>query len=298
MAAVFTDSSSGQAMAQDRLGFALCVALAVHAAVILGISFDRQDRSLAQSKLEITLAQHRSKSAPKEADFLAQSNQQGSGTLQQAAMLTTRQQANFHDTAINEISQQRAQAAPRPPALRPIASLATRAQSALKTSLQQPIIAIEQLERQLAGNKTAYQRTLEIASLEAKLDMQRHAYAKRPRIRRLTSMATKEAEDALYLHNWRSKIEAIGNQHYPAKARAQQLYGELRLVVSLLPNGEVLSVKILKSSGHSLLDQAAVRIVHLASPYQQFPAKMRNTVDVLEIIRTWRFHNNSLSANS
>jgi protein TonB len=298
MAAVFTDSSSGQAMAQDRLGFAFCVALAVHAAVILGISFDRQDRSLAQSKLEITLAQHRSKSAPKEADFLAQSNQQGSGTLQQAAMLTTRQQANFHDTAINEISQQRAQAAPRPPALRPIASLATRAQSALKTSLQQPIIAIEQLERQLAGNKTAYQRTLEIASLEAKLDMQRHAYAKRPRIRRLTSMATKEAEDALYLHNWRSKIEAIGNQHYPAKARAQQLYGELRLVVSLLPNGEVLSVKILKSSGHSLLDQAAVRIVHLASPYQQFPAKMRNTVDVLEIIRTWRFHNNSLSANS
>ncbi|MFT5577481.1 MAG: protein TonB [Paraglaciecola psychrophila] len=298
MAAVFTDSSSGQAMAQDRLGFAFCVALAVHAAVILGISFDRQDRSLAQSKLEITLAQHRSKSAPKEADFLAQSNQQGSGTLQQAAMLTTRQQADFHDTAINEISQQRAQAAPRPPALRPIASLATRAQSALKTSLQQPIIAIEQLERQLAGNKTAYQRTLEIASLEAKLDMQRHAYAKRPRIRRLTSMATKEAEDALYLHNWRSKIEAIGNQHYPAKARAQQLYGELRLVVSLLPNGEVLSVKILKSSGHSLLDQAAVRIVHLASPYQQFPAKMRNTVDVLEIIRTWRFHNNSLSANS
>jgi protein TonB len=296
MATVFTDSPSGQALAQDRLGFAFCVALAVHAAVILGISFDRQDRSLAQSKLEITLAQHRSKSAPDEADFLAQSNQIGSGTLEQAAMLTTRQQADFNDTMIKEVSQQRAQAPPRAQALSASSSVATRAQSTLKTSLQQPVLAIEQLERQLEGNKTVYQRTLEIASLEAKLDMQRHAYAKRPRIRRLTSVATKEAVDALYLHNWRSKIEAIGNQHYPAKARARQLYGELRLVVSLLPNGEVLSVKILKSSGHSLLDQAAIRIVHLASPYQQFPAKMRNTVDVLEIIRTWRFHNNSLSA--
>jgi len=296
MNALFTTGT--QTLAQDRLGFAFCVALAVHAAVILGVSFERQDRSLAASKLEITLAQHRSKSAPDQADFLAQSNQQGSGTMEQAAMLTTRQQADFHDTVINDVSQQRAQVPPRQQAISANASVATLAKRSLKTDLQTPVVAIEQLQRQLAGNKTEYQRTLEIASLEAKLDRQRHAYAKRPRIRRLTSVASKEADDALYLHNWRSKIEAIGNQHYPAKARARQLYGDLRMVVSLLPNGEVLSVKILKSSGHTLLDQAAIRIVHLAAPYEHFPAKMRNVVDVLEIIRTWRFHNNSLSSRS
>jgi len=298
MTALFTAPTNRQTLAQDRLGFAFCVALAAHAAIILGVSFDRQDRSLAASKLEITLAQHRSKSAPDEADYLAQSNQLGSGTLEQAAMLTTRQQADFHDTVINKVSQQRAQAPPRHQTHSAVISVSTVANSPLKTALQAPEVAIEQLQRQLSGNQILYQRTLEIASLEAKLDMQRHAYAKRPRIRRLTSVASKEADDALYLHNWRSKIEAIGNQHYPAKARARQLYGDLRMVVSLLPNGEVLSVKILKSSGHKLLDQAAIRIVHLAAPYEQFPAKMRSVVDVLEIIRTWRFHNNALSSQS
>ena len=44
----------------DRLGFAFCVALALHAAFILGISFNREDRSQASPTLEITLAQHRS----------------------------------------------------------------------------------------------------------------------------------------------------------------------------------------------------------------------------------------------
>ncbi|MDG1773370.1 MAG: TonB family protein, partial [Oceanicoccus sp.] len=70
------------------------------------------------------------------------------------------------------------------------------------------------------------------------------------------------------------------------------------MVVSILPNGDVYQVKILQSSGHKILDQAALKIVHLAAPYDPFPQAMQRNVDVLEIIRTWRFHKDKLSSST
>ena len=69
-------------------------------------------------------------------------------------------------------------------------------------------------------------------------------------------------------------------------------------MVALLPNGDVHQVKILQSSGHKILDQAAIKIVHLAAPYAPFPQQMQNNVDVLEIIRTWRFHKDRLTSST
>lgn len=293
---IFGAATDNEGVSHDRLGFAFCVALALHAAFILGVSFNRELRAAASSKLEITLAQYKSEQAPEEADYLAQNNQQGSGTLEEKAMLTAKEVADYHDTRIREVAhEQRAQ---------------TKAQSAMENLLtttansKRSSMTLEQSELLDQSNDTASdemtveQRSQEIASLEAKLDIQEFAYAKRPRIRRLTSVATKQADDAQYLHDWRTKVEAIGNQHYPSRAKQLQLFGDLRMVVSLLPSGDVYQVKILKSSGHKILDQAALKIVHLAAPYDPFPAKMQREVDVLEIIRTWRFHKDRLSSST
>jgi protein TonB len=62
------------------------------------------------------------------------------------------------------------------------------------------------------------------------------------------------------------------------------------MLVALLPNGEVESIRILQPSGHSILDQVAVEIVNLAAPFQPFPSELLAVADILEIIRTWRFH--------
>ena len=62
------------------------------------------------------------------------------------------------------------------------------------------------------------------------------------------------------------------------------------MLVAILPNGEVSEIQILQSSGHSVLDQAAVEIVNMAAPFDAFPEAMRAKADILEIIRTWRFH--------
>lgn len=277
----------------NRLGFMFLLALALHAAVILGITFEQELREPRASRLDITLAQYKSDKAPERADFLAQENQEGSGTLEQKAQLTARETADFHDNAIREISPQQ-QVAARPDSARQQTAITTTALA--RTQVVRPNAKAAEHAEQAQGDLTILQRSLEIASLQAKLDTQRQAYAARPRVRRLTSVASRRSEDALYLNNWRTRIEQVGNANYPEQARQQRIFGELRLMVALLPNGEVHEIRVLKSSGQKLLDEAAMRIVHLAAPYEPFPLDMRRSVDVLEIIRTWRFHHDRLSS--
>ena len=70
------------------------------------------------------------------------------------------------------------------------------------------------------------------------------------------------------------------------------------MLVALLPDGTIKEVRILKSSGTKLLDDSAVRIVRLAAPFAPFPDDLRREVDVLQIIRTWKFQNNQYSFGS
>jgi protein TonB len=46
-----------------------------------------------------------------------------------------------------------------------------------------------------------------------------------------------------------------------------------------------------------VLDQAALNIVNLAAPFEPFPDELRTEADILEIVRTFRFHEgNSLTS--
>ena len=64
-----------------------------------------------------------------------------------------------------------------------------------------------------------------------------------------------------------------------------------RCHVAYIPNGKE-EIRILQGSGEQVLDQAAVDIVRLAAPFDEFPAELRGEVDLLEIIRTWKFDAN------
>ncbi|TVQ73945.1 MAG: energy transducer TonB, partial [Oceanospirillales bacterium] len=94
-----------------------------------------------------------------------------------------------------------------------------------------------------------------------------------------------------YLDNWRRRIESVGNMNYPEEARRNNINGSLRLLVAIMPDGSVAEIDVLQSSGHAVLDNAAIRIVQMASPFQPFTNEMRRTTDRLEIIRTWKFEN-------
>jgi TonB family protein len=82
---------------------------------------------------------------------------------------------------------------------------------------------------------------------------------------------------AWYKEEWRKKVERIGNLNYPDEARRQQIYGNLRLMVSINRDGSLYEVLVLESSGQPLLDQAAQRIVRLAAPFAPFTGDWRSS---------------------
>ncbi len=285
-------SSPATVTSADRLTFTGFLAALLHAALILGVSFTATDQSQTSQTLEVTLASYKSELAPEKADFLAQENQQGSGTLEEAKMLTTDVDAEFDANSIQQTSPLEQQASA--PQVKPeqATQVSTNTTSRFKTQLNPEQKATEQVDLPDGPQKTLLERSLEMASLEAKLDTMRQVYAKAPRIQRLTAASTLKANDAYYVNSWRRKIENMGRINYPREAEGCFNDCSLRLLVSINPNGTINDLRVLESSGKKVLDDAAIRIVRRSAPFAPFTEEMKKDIDLLEIIRTWKFKGN------
>lgn len=273
----------------DRMMFAIFVALMVHAMLVLGISFSAQESPAFSSTLDVTLAGYRSDEAPEDTDFLAQENQQGSGTLDEAQMQTTDVEADFHANDIREnVREEQMPTAPR---------LQDSQHTQVVSTTRSPDKQQQQIAEQQppapdipdGPQQSLFERSLEIASLQAKLDTERQMYARMPRIHRLTAASTMKATDAYYVNLWRQKIERMGAINYPQEAENCYDNCRLRILVSINPDGSIHELAVLESSGRRVLDEAATRIVRLAAPFAPFTNEMRREMDRLEIIRTWQF---------
>jgi periplasmic protein TonB len=138
---------------------------------------------------------------------------------------------------------------------------------------------------------TLLTNSFKIASLSAEIRRKLEAKAERPR-RKFISASTKEYKYAAYMEAWRAKVERVGNLNYPDDARRKNLTGNLILDVALNADGSVNQITIRRSSGSKILDDAAIRIVELSSPFAPFPDHIREETDILHITRTWQFLNN------
>ena len=128
----------------------------------------------------------------------------------------------------------------------------------------------------------------EISASDAALSNQTSNFEKQPR-RKYIGARTKEYKYALYAEAWRQKVETLGNMNYPEEAREKKFSGQLRMTVSLKPDGRIDNIEINQSSGFKILDEAARKIVELGAPYAPFPEDIRKEVDILSITRTWTF---------
>jgi protein TonB len=278
---------------RDRLSFTVFLAAAMHAAVILGIGFAYHVEHARAPTIEVTLAQHADRKAPDQADFLAQANQIGSGDMREISETTTTETAAFHDNVLREVAsepQVEANDAKTPP------TLTTASTSDFNTQLQTPQPEVEP-RLTPAEQRKLMDLSQEIASLEARLATETNTNARMPRVRRLTSVSARQSDDAYYLQSWSRKVEAVGNLNYPEEARRDRLYGSLRMLVTIAPDGALMDVKILESSGHQVLDDAALRIVKMSAPFAPIPPQMLAKYDVVEIIRTWQFRKNHYSSS-
>ena len=288
----------------DRLVLTLCLAVITHAIIVLGVTFTQEDKLLPDySTMEITLVTQKSE-APDEAKMLAQANLEGGGDTDQPITPATPLPSPFPDNQA-EITTPPPASDPAPP------PQADPDQTALVVEADKPelVAATDNLDKQddnsverpepkprteqrLPTASTLVTNSYKIAALSAEIDRKLEARAQRPRLK-FISASTREHKYAAYMEAWRAKVERIGNLNYPDVARQQGLSGSLILDVGLSQVGSVKEIIIVRSSGHKLLDDAAIRIVNLAAPYSPFPDDINDEVDILHITRTWQFQNNA-----
>lgn len=281
--------------ASDRLGFTLFLALTLHALVVLGVGFTqaRSPQSNALPSLDIILANSRSLEAVENPDYLAQVDQAGGGKADEKARPSAPISANTPLDQRGLADQARAELQKNQLAINQLYYI-SQLDSPNRINQQQQ----EKLQ-QSESNQTDQidQQQSAIARLQAEIRKMTIDYAKRPKVVVLTA-STKKAIEAGYLAAWVQRIESIGNLNYPAEARIKKIDGQLRMSVRLNAAGEILAVDITQSSGSSLLDEAAKRIVRLAQPFPEFPLEMREQADQVVIIRTWDFNSNRFRTNN
>lgn len=279
----------------DRLSFTIILAIGLHALIIFGVGFDSLLPNASAKLLEVTLTQFKNDDAPDEADFVAQHNQRGSGSLNESAQLSTDHKSIYQDNVVKKIQLNKP--------------------TVIKTDTQQlkQVIANKVSETQIYANnnlqkrehqylekshqKQLTQQSIEIASLQAKLNQEKQLYAKGPKTRQITTVSARASEDAAYINSFREKIEYIGNKYYPSEAKRLGYEGDVQLLVTLKADGYIHSIELLKSSNNPVLDKAAMNSVRLAAPFMRFPEEMRKTTDILEIIRTWQFRREHMSTH-
>lgn len=273
---------------QSPLAKTLPIALACHAFVILGISFapDYEPSVHTPPSLDITIVQTHSEQQPDKVQFLAQANQQASGSSDSHNRPTSPIAAIQPELTNGEAPiQSQESRLQTPPKLQP-QLLTTKGETynRVNKSPEQPEEDPTKPVEQEASDTTA-----EIAQLLAEMDEEEARYARRPRILHLDAVAAKSAVEAAYIDAWVKKIERVGNINFPMEAIHRNLNGNLVLNATLDRAGRVVDVEISVSSGYNILDQAAVRIVKLAAPYPPLPPQISEKWDQLNITRTWLF---------
>jgi len=274
----------------DRLGVSAFGSLLVHMIVILGVGFTmpklRAFDSLAT--LEITLVQSRSDRAPAKPEFLAQANQDGGGDSDKPDIarnpLPVREIADTH----RRMPTQRAAPQPRTPTKRETTALLSQpSERKIKVPERQPEKKDSETLPPELGLPVPPERE-ERARLNAEISRVWQEYQQRPK-RKFVNARTQEYKYATYLTAWQAKIERIGNLNYPDEAKKRGIKGRLRVHVAVNADGTLNEVSVTQSSGHKLLDDAAIRIVQLSAPFSPFPADISAETDILDITRTWLF---------
>ena len=135
-----------------------------------------------------------------------------------------------------------------------------------------------------------------ISRLQAQIDRQISDYNKRPR--RLTyGINAVGVSYARYVEDWASKIERIGTERYPPQARGR-MYDSLVITVEIDKHGNVVDVIVNRKSRYEVLNRAVREIVYSGAPYDRFPPEMAREGDILQIVRTWTFTNDTLATRS
>ena len=267
-----------------RLFLAMAISLAAHALLMtLHFSFPDASKAMREKALDIVLVNAKSAKKPTNPQALAQANLDGGGNTDENRRIKTPLPPTPQQTTGTEIERMQRRMRELDAAQQKMLTEAktARAVAAARNAADQPTPVTSVSGLDLAESARA------MARLEGEISKSVDEYNKRPR-KKFIGARTEEYRFAQYIEDWRRKVERIGTLNYPEAARGK-LYGSLVLTASINHDGSLNRVDINRSSGYKVLDDAAKRIVQMASPYSPFPPDIRRDTDILEITRTWYF---------
>jgi protein TonB len=280
------DTMEGIAPVKDRLTTTLFLAALFHGIVILGVTFARPSAGpQPMPTIKVVLVTGPDTKAPDNpnAEYLAQRNQVGTGTTNDevapanpaTSLLPMEQEGVADGTGVEyreAVSGQKATEF--------ISSRSDKSEVSFRSGEDQPA---SQAETPLALSPTMPSPIATNASdtalrLRGRQDGQ---YEVIPN--------TRESILAPYLDAWRRKVERLGTMNFPQVAKSQPATANPILEVVIKADGKLGGIVVRRSSGRKEIDQAALSILRLASPFDPFPADVRRKYDELRFAYEWQF---------
>ncbi|MDA0706024.1 MAG: energy transducer TonB [Proteobacteria bacterium] len=282
--------------APDRLPAMLFLAALVHGILILGVTFnpDLLDNFGAAISLEVTIVADPDQQIdrPDKAEYLAQASQLGGGnTTGQVRPSSPLESAS----PINNLGEEDGQS------LRDATSHDLSADQLLTTRNDRDQTVADQLrERPQTESMTAI--ALELGSnqtlpLPQDDDGSKLIHDSDPR-QLIISADTRESTIAVYLDNWKRRIEAVGAEYLAELGGLDGLTGSPTLEVRIEASGQLSEVIIGKSSGSRVVDQAALDILRRAAPFEPFPAEVAVDYDRFLFIYKWLINERSIASTA
>jgi protein TonB len=274
------------APARERLMAMLLLTALLHAIVLLGLSFGNgaaKGRSQTP-ELDVMLVTDEVPEARsnERAAYLAQRTQIGAGNTDQAqrvgspasrGALTTphrgdpgRDQAGEHTASTADTQVLTSSAAS--PEFRYVGEIAPASATA----------ALALINGDIEGQPRSGRGDAVELMLKGKSDAQRWV-----------TPDTRASKLAPYLAAWKRKVERVGTLNFPSVARNARLSGSPVVEVQIGANGKLVESSVRRSSGHGALDQAALTILRLASPFDPFPPDLAAEFAQLRFAYQWDF---------
>ncbi len=264
----------------------MAISLAAHAVLLFGLHFAFPDASklVREKALDIILVNAKSARKPHEAQALAQANLDGGGNTDDNRRAKTPLPPTQREAPGDEIQQMQQRVQEMEVAQQ---RMMTQAKS-LRSVASSKTVSEQPTPEPLVSGLDLAESARAMARLEGEINKTADEYNRRPR-KKFVGARTEEYALAAYLDAWKMKIERIGTLNYPEAARGK-LYGAVVLYVELrAEDGSIYNAQIERSSGHKILDQAALNILRMAGPFGPIPRQALGNATILSFGRIWQF---------
>ncbi len=281
-----TAGQEGAPPVRDRLTTTLFLAALFHGIVILGVTFAvpmTEERPAPTIEVLLLTADDTRAADNLDAQYLAQRSQKGSGTTDErvrpanpASSAIAAQQSGIAEGNSSEYREEVA----GQQSTEILSSRSERSEVEFRSGdprpaqdAQAPLALAPTAPRPIATNAT--DQTLRLRGRRA--DGSEEVVPN-----------TRESNLAPYLDGWRRKVERLGTLNFP-QGIGRGTAANPVLEVAIRRDGSLGNAVIRRSSGRKEVDQAALSILRLASPFDPFPPEVSKQYDELRFAYEWQF---------